>query len=372
MSTAACGIGINLTAANRCIIYESNWNPALLNQAVSRIYRLGQKRNCFIYRFVGHGCMEEQIYKKAVLKESLSLSVIDKYQIKRHFDKLSKDELYKFDYKRSEPNKRVANTNVNIKGAVLKGFLWENVEEWLVDFHDHEDFLSNSEAGLSEAEKASALSMNDRNSINFYDCENLIFGESSESEEEESHNNNNTTKRKLDEIPNSAKASNRNKKRVTKKRVTTGNEIVLEERVVNDQNIEPNTVQHQHQCRLPIHSKSHPGFIIDLNKLIEKEMDLDTFVKKHASRGVRCLKELMKSWGETYGDGWEKRLEDALRYEKSDYFLKLVNKNGSMACYANVVVQAMISLGHDFYELVCILSLGNLSNLGQLLYNYIF
>jgi len=107
-STVACGIGNNLTAANRCI-YDSHWKPGLLNQAVSRIYRLGQKRNCFIYRFVGQGCMEEQIYKNSVLKESLPLSVIDKYQIKRHFNKLSKNKLYKFDYKRYGPNKRVTN-----------------------------------------------------------------------------------------------------------------------------------------------------------------------------------------------------------------------------------------------------------------------
>jgi len=36
-------------------------------------------------------------------------------------------------------------------------------------------------------------------------------------------------------------------------------------------------------------------------------MDLDTFVTKHASRGLRCLKELMKSWGEAHGDSWEKQ-----------------------------------------------------------------
>ena len=123
MSTAAFGIGINLTAANRCIIYDSPWNPGLLNQAISRIYRLGQERKCFIYRFVGQGCMEEQIYENAVLKESLSLSVIDKYQIKRHFNKLSKNKLYKFDYKRYEPNKRVTNKYVKIKDTVMKDLL---------------------------------------------------------------------------------------------------------------------------------------------------------------------------------------------------------------------------------------------------------
>ena len=203
--------------------------------------------------------------------------------------------------------------------------------------------------------------MNDMNSMNFYYGENLIFGESSDSEEEES-NYCKTTRRKLDEIPNTAKAS-KTINGANKKRVTNGNEIVLEKRLVNVQNNEPNTIQCQQESmyRLPVHSTSQPGFNIDLKKLIEKEMDLDNFVKKHGHRGHRRSEELMKSWGESYGDGWKQRLEVAFR--KWNYFLKLVNKNGSNACFANVIVQAMISLGREFYELVYILSLRNLSNL---------
>ncbi|KAI0695319.1 P-loop containing nucleoside triphosphate hydrolase protein [Cytidiella melzeri] len=69
ISTLAGGTGLNLTAANKVVIFDPNWNPAHDLQAMDRAYRYGQTRNVSVYRLLGAGSLEELIYARQVYKQ---------------------------------------------------------------------------------------------------------------------------------------------------------------------------------------------------------------------------------------------------------------------------------------------------------------
>lgn len=71
-SIRACGEGICLTGASRVIILDTPWNPSITRQAISRAYRIGQKRKVFAYRLVAAGTLEEEIHQASLKKELMS------------------------------------------------------------------------------------------------------------------------------------------------------------------------------------------------------------------------------------------------------------------------------------------------------------
>lgn len=77
LSSKAGGCGINLIGANRLILMDPDWNPAADQQALARIWRDGQKKDCFIYRFICTGTIEEKIFQRQSMKQSLSSCVVD-------------------------------------------------------------------------------------------------------------------------------------------------------------------------------------------------------------------------------------------------------------------------------------------------------
>jgi SNF2 family DNA or RNA helicase/uncharacterized Zn finger protein len=72
LSLKAAGTGLNLTAANHVIHYDLWWNPAVENQATDRAYRIGQKSNVMVHRFITKNTFEERINEMIQQKKALA------------------------------------------------------------------------------------------------------------------------------------------------------------------------------------------------------------------------------------------------------------------------------------------------------------
>ena len=77
LSLKAGGTGLNLTAASHVFHFDRWWNPAVENQATDRAFRIGQKRNVLVHRFVCRGTVEERIHAMLAEKACLAGDVID-------------------------------------------------------------------------------------------------------------------------------------------------------------------------------------------------------------------------------------------------------------------------------------------------------
>jgi len=76
LSLKAGGVGLNLTEANHVIHFDRWWNPAVENQATDRVFRIGQKKNVVVHKFLTKGTVEEKIDMMLEEKSRLSEDVI--------------------------------------------------------------------------------------------------------------------------------------------------------------------------------------------------------------------------------------------------------------------------------------------------------
>ncbi|CAN6245995.1 unnamed protein product [Urochloa humidicola] len=71
LSSKAGGCGLNLVGGNRLVLFDPDWNPANDKQAAARVWRDGQKKRVYIYRFLSTGTIEEKVYQRQMSKEGL-------------------------------------------------------------------------------------------------------------------------------------------------------------------------------------------------------------------------------------------------------------------------------------------------------------
>ena len=77
LSLKAGGSGLNLTAASHVVHFDRWWNPAVENQATDRAFRIGQKRNVLVHKFVCRGTVEEKIDEMIESKRALARDVLE-------------------------------------------------------------------------------------------------------------------------------------------------------------------------------------------------------------------------------------------------------------------------------------------------------
>lgn len=82
LSTRAGGLGINLSAADTVIIFDSDWNPQQDLQAIDRAHRIGQTRPVMIYRLATRDTVEQRLLERADAKRNLEKMVIEKGKFK--------------------------------------------------------------------------------------------------------------------------------------------------------------------------------------------------------------------------------------------------------------------------------------------------
>ncbi|KAH7919013.1 hypothetical protein BV22DRAFT_1041287 [Leucogyrophana mollusca] len=158
LSSKAGGCGINLIGANRLILFDPDWNPAADQQALARVWRDGQKKECFVYRFISTGTIEEKIFQRQANKQALSSAVVDeKEDAERHFSLESLRQLFLFNENtlcethETFKCKRCKNGKQVIKAPAL---LYGDASTWNhftnEELKGNHDDLLRSEVGLPE------------------------------------------------------------------------------------------------------------------------------------------------------------------------------------------------------------------------------
>ena len=72
LSVKAGGSGLNLTAASHVVHFDRWWNPAVESQATDRAFRIGQRRNVLVHKFVCRGTVEDRIDQMIEQKKQLA------------------------------------------------------------------------------------------------------------------------------------------------------------------------------------------------------------------------------------------------------------------------------------------------------------
>ncbi|KAJ5665092.1 uncharacterized protein N7477_007540 [Penicillium maclennaniae] len=121
ISTRAGGLGLNITGANRVVIFDFLFNPTWEEQAIGRAYRLGQKKPVFVYRFIAGGTFEDNIFNKAVYKSQLAVRVVDKMNTIREAAKKTDEYLKTVRQVERESHDEILGQDPQVLDKILAG-----------------------------------------------------------------------------------------------------------------------------------------------------------------------------------------------------------------------------------------------------------
>lgn len=125
LSSKAGGVGLNLSAASNLILFDSDWNPAVDIQAMSRIWRDGQKGDVKLYRLITCGTIEEKIFQRQLKKLSFGTVINEEQGLDVKFSKKDLEELFVVDSR----NFSVCTTH-EAMGCCVDGEVPDASQEW--------------------------------------------------------------------------------------------------------------------------------------------------------------------------------------------------------------------------------------------------
>ena len=86
------GVGLNITGANRVVLFDPSWNPAVDQQAEDRVFRIGQRRDVQVFRLISEGTIEEMMYLREVYKQQIGNTVVERSKERRYFTGVAGDK----------------------------------------------------------------------------------------------------------------------------------------------------------------------------------------------------------------------------------------------------------------------------------------
>ncbi|KAK3308019.1 P-loop containing nucleoside triphosphate hydrolase protein [Chaetomium strumarium] len=92
ISTKAGGVGLNITSANKVVIFDPHWNPSYDLQAQDRAYRIGQVRDVDVFRLVSAGTIEEIVYARQIYKQQQANIGYNASNERRYFKGVQRDK----------------------------------------------------------------------------------------------------------------------------------------------------------------------------------------------------------------------------------------------------------------------------------------
>ena len=154
LTTKVGGLGVNLTGADRVLLYDPDWNPATDSQARERAWRVGQKREVTVYRLITPGTIEEKVYHRQIYKQHLTDRILRDPKQRRVFKAKDLADLFTFDEQAatsggsaaSAPNGATGNGAVAPSDARLE----------TAELFAHVDAVVHADAGGSPPARAAA------------------------------------------------------------------------------------------------------------------------------------------------------------------------------------------------------------------------